>query len=197
MKTFASLGAEAVVYPNAEDLLAVLQATTAKQVIVLLNGVDSTLDSVLEAVAGKEIYVVPSRTISQGIAAMVAFNTHDGVQENVRAMTEALAQTVTVELASATRTEQRGSLDVREAQIVVLLNAESVLTADTPAEALCQALRLPEMADIELATIYYGNHVLEQDAQAVGGRVQRAYPELEIEVLYGGQVDCDYLVSTE
>lgn len=203
-QVFESLGVSAIVpggqtmNPSTQDWLTAIEEVPAEKVILLPNNRNIILTAQqARDLAHKEVVVVPTITIPQGIAALLAFNYQADLQTNAEAMTEASQEVQTIEITRAVRSVQVNGLAISEGQYIGLLNDNLVTTGDdvqTVLEALWERLKLE---DYEILTIYYGQDVSPEEAEELAERTRQSFPDLEIEVLDGGQPHYHYIISVE
>jgi len=140
---------------------------------------------------------VPTCTVPQGIAALLAFSYQADLDENVARMTAAAESVETIEVTRAVRCAQVNGLAVREGQIIGLLNGDLVTAGESTHDVLADLLERAGAAAREMLTIYYGEGVAAEEAEALGEALQARYANLEIEVLDGGQAYYQYTISVE
>lgn len=201
---FESLGVSAIVAggptmnPSAQDLLHAIDAVSAEQVILLPNDKNIILAAQqAQRLTTKQIRVIPSHSIPQGIAALLAFNYQSDLETNVKIMTTALHRIRTVELTTATRSVSLNGLAVREGQPIALLNGELIAASDELDDLALEALRRGGAEDAEIVTLYYGNQVTLARANVLRAKIEREFPEQEIEIHAGGQPLYPYIISIE
>lgn len=184
--------------PSTEELLQAIEALPCNQVIVLPNNGNVVMASRQAAqLSGKDARVVPTDTVPQGIAALVAFNYEADLDANVAAMEEAAAAIQTAEVTSAIRDATLDGIRVREGQVIGLINGVLEVAGDDEQAVIDELLVHMGVADLELVTIYYGQDVSEEEAERLVERVQVAYPDQELELLPGGQPHYRYIISAE
>lgn len=203
-RVFQSLGVSAVVRggqtmnPSTKDLLEATEHLPASQVVLLPNNGNVILAAEqARELSSKPIAVIPCRTVPQGIAALLAINYQDDFETNVAAMTSAMTDIETGEITTATRSATINGVQVADGQIIGLHN-EKLKVTGTKIEEVAQAL-LKEMnsADREIITLYYGEAVSQDDANALADLLQQNWPDQEIEVIAGGQPHYYYILSAE
>ncbi|MGQ9779153.1 MAG: DAK2 domain-containing protein [Bacillota bacterium] len=204
VQIFRSLGVDEVVEggqtmnPSAEDLLRSVERVAAKQVLILPNNgnVIMTAGQVSE-LTELPVAVAPSKTIPQGIAALMAFNPSASLEENLMNMTRALEEVKTGEVTYAVRASNLNGLAIEEGDVIGLVDDELVATGKKPAEVLQKILdRMVEKEDA-LISIYYGRDVEEEEAREALAALTDRFPAAEIELYYGGQPLYYYIVSVE
>ena len=203
-KVFQGIGLTAIVpggqtmNPSIEELLAAVKAVDAKQVILLPNNSNVILSArqVLN-LSDKEIYIVPTETMPQGIAALLGFNFEAGFATNCKTMTEAAANIQTAEITTAVRTVQIGNLRVREGDFIGLVNGDLVIAGQDMAHVIRETLQRMNIDRYEIVTLYYGEQVTQQEAEETTRRIKEKYSHPEIEVVDGGQPHYPYIISAE
>lgn len=199
---FKSLGAMVAdlgetVKPAAGDLARAADELRVPDVIMLPNH-KNVLMSAEQAVelATATIHIVPSTTLAGGVAALVAYEPHSPVRENVEAMTEALesVRAVEVTIAAAARTTE--GIEVRKGDALVLLDTKLTGTAETQEDALIEGLRQGGAAEAEIVTIYPGADA-DDDVAGLEERLAEEFPGVEIEVVRGDQSLYGYVASIE
>jgi DAK2 domain fusion protein YloV len=183
--------------PSTRDILDAVEACPADDVVVLPND-KNIIMAARQAVdlTGKRLRVVETRSIPQGIAALLAVNPEGDVEANVSAMEEACQGVATVEVCRAVRSTSLGGVKVEEGQIIAIVDDELKLAADTAEEGVLRALEGLEGGG-SLVTLYYGADTQQAEAEALGERVRESLPKFEVEVVYGGQPHYNYIVSVE
>ncbi len=203
-RIFESLGADAVVpggqtmNPSTQDLLAAIEAVPNDQVIVLPNNSNILLTAEqARALSTKQVRVIPTKTIPQGISALLAFNYQAEMDENCEAMVAASQAVETIEITRAVRSVQVNGLAVQEGQYIGLLNGDLKMAGDdilAVLEALLQNIPLDEY---EILTLYCGQDVTVEEGRELAEALRQVAPDLEYEVLDGGQAHYHYIISLE
>ena len=203
-KVFQSLGVSALVpggqtmNPSTEELLAAVNAVDARQVIILPNNGNVILTArQVGNLTDKEVYVVPSDTMPQGIAALLACNFEADYATNCQIMTEAATNTQTAEITTAVRTVYIGGVRVREGDFIGLINGNLAVAGQNIDDVICDTLQRMHIDRYEILTLYYGEDVTAQEAQETAKRIKGQYSPIEIEVVDGGQPYYAYILSVE
>ncbi len=203
-KVFLSLGAAAIVpggqtmNPSTEEILRVVERVPAPKVIVLPNNSNIVLAArQAQELSQKEVAVVPTRSIPQGVAALLAFNYQADLEENVRKMSRAAQEVRTGEVTTATRDATLNGLQVRQGQIIGLCDDQLVVAGDSVEETVETLLEQMGIAEREIITLYYGAGVQPEEAEALAAHLQERYPDQSFEVVYGGQPHYFYIISAE
>jgi DAK2 domain fusion protein YloV len=203
-QVFQSLGASAVVpggqtmNPSTEDLLAALEAVPADDIIILPNNKNIVMAATqARSLTEKNVEVVPTISIPQGIAALLAISYQADLPSNVQVMTEAAQGIETAEITTSIRSVQIDGISVQDGEIIGLVNGKLRVTGDAVAQVTMSALEHMQVEDYEIITLYYGESVTPEDAQRLADQVGELYPEQEIEVVDGGQPHYHYILSAE
>jgi len=203
-RVFESLGVSAIVpggqtmNPSTQDLLLAVEGVGADQVILLPNNGNIILAAEqAKSLAEKDVRVVPTKTIPQGIAALLALNYQADLDTNVEFMLDSSRQVQTVEITRAVRSVQVNGLSIEEGQIIGLINGDLMTAGSQLSEVAHDLLDRLGIEDYEIVTIYYGEDVPENAASELSELLEMSYPELEVEVLDGGQAHYFYIISVE
>lgn len=209
IKAFRGLGARIVAggqtqNPSVQDILDAIKSLPNPEVIVLPNNKNVILAAEkaaeLAEQEGKKVFVVPTRSLGQGLAAAVLYAPESDAAGLVEEMKEAAEHAVTFEVTRASRdavVEEVG--EVSEGQVIGLRDGKLVVVADDPDEALLNLLKLTldGADDYEILTLFYSPTVPEERARALAQNIEDAYEDLEVEVHPGGPDLYDYLAVLE
>lgn len=203
-RIFASLGVAAIVEggqtmnPSTKELLAAFENLPTDKVIILPNNKNIILAAqAARDVTVKEVHVVPSRNIPQGLTAMLMQNPQGDLDTVAKKMIKSLDTVRTGEVTTATRTVEIDGVNVKTGQVIALLDGKLVLAASSVEEACLSLLNKAEMDDYELVTLYVGADYPRAEANRVGDLIQEKYPDHEIEMLDGGQPHYQLILSIE
>jgi DAK2 domain fusion protein YloV len=203
-RVFASLGAAAIVAggqtmnPSTKDILEAFENLPTDKVIILPNNKNIILAAQqAKNVTVKNVHIVPSRTIPQGLAAMMHLNPDGDVQAVAERMTKAMQDVTTIEITTATRSVEIDGVAVEEGQVIALMNGKLAVSAATVEAALLGALEKAHAADFELITFFYGTDMTPPEANRISDVVRMKYPAQEIELQDGGQPHYQFIISVE
>jgi DAK2 domain fusion protein YloV len=203
-KVFQGLGVSALVSggqtmnPSTEELLAAVNAVTADQVIILPNNGNVILSARQTVdLTDKEIYIVPTDTLPQGIAAMTGFNFEADFATNCQVMTETANNVQTAEITTAVRAVQMSGVRVREGDFIGLINGNLAVAGQNMELVIRDTLQRMNIDRYEIVTLYYGEDVTAHEAQETAKRIKAQYSHIEIEVVDGGQPYYAYILSAE
>ncbi len=184
--------------PSTRDILAAIDSCSTDEVVVLPNDKNIIMAArqAVEATQKKAV-VVPSRSAPQGIMALLAMNPEESLDENARAMKDALTDVCTIEITTAVRTTEIGGVAVEEGQAIAVVNDELKVATASPEDALDAALDELTGGSTSLITLYYGADSTDEQAQATAAHLRERYAGHEVEVVAGGQPHYLYIVSLE
>ena len=199
---FRDLGCDAVVSggqtmnPSTESILAGIDQVPAETVFVLPNNGNIIMAAQqCQGLTEKNVVVIPSKTVPQGITAMMNVDPEAEVASITEAMTEALSTVTTSQITYAARDSDFDGFEIHQGDYLALKEGK-LFGTDTQLDALLEKLA-EEGKDSSFISLYYGEDVTEDAAQAAGARFQAACPDAEISVLSGGQPVYYYIISFE
>jgi len=201
---FASLGVTAVIpggqtmNPSTKDILEAVEAVASDKVIILPNNKNIVLTAQqVESLTEKSVEIVATETIPQGVAALLALDYEADLETNSRIMRQAISEVKTVEITRAVRSTQINDIKVKRKQAIGLLEGDLVSVGNDPAEVLRDALTKLDMDDKEIVTVYFGANTDQAGAERAISIIREDYPQLQVEVVQGGQPHYNYIVSVE
>jgi DAK2 domain fusion protein YloV len=201
---FISLGATAIVpggqtmNPSTKDLLQAVEAVPSEKVIILPNNKNIVLTAnQVQSLTGKTIEVVPTTTVPQGVAALLAFDYEADLETNAQNMDKAKSGVKSIEVTRAVRATRLGGLDIKKKQAIGFLDGDLVAVADKTDEVLTKALARVNLDETEVITIYYGADTEPAEAEQVAAAIREQYPQLQVEIVQGGQPHYNYIASVE
>jgi len=184
--------------PSTAQILEAVEQAAVDEVIVLPNNKNILMAAQQAAdVSAKSVVVVPTRSIPQGVSALLALDQNASLDDNVEAMTASAGDVLTGEVTWATRAVHINGLQVKEGDAIGLLEDELIVDAQSFDEAVRWLLAEADLDGRELVTLYYGEGVTEADADALAAALSEEYGDLEFEVVAGGQPHYPYILSIE
>ncbi len=206
VRIMRGLGAGSIIWggqsmnPSAEEIAEAVESIPTADVIILPNNknIAATAEISRDLAQTKRVTVLSTASVQQGIAALLAYSVTESVDDNLSAMTEAVAESRWAEVTFAVRDGQAGEVSYAADQPIGLLEGELILAGETP-EAVAQALvqRIGPEAE-GLVTLYYGAGVTEEQSAAAVEAVQAiCSEEVAVEAVSGGQPLYPYLISVE
>lgn len=185
--------------PSTEDILLAIKSLDAANIYLLPNNSNIILaaEQARDLTEDKNVIVIPSKNIPQGIAAMIGFTEGMTAEQNADAMKEALS---TVKAGQVTYAVRDTTIDGRKIKSgdIMGLSGKNIETVGTDvAETTIELIRKMADEESELVTIYYGEEATGEDAENIAAKIRAEFEELEVEVQYGGQPIYYYFVSVE
>jgi DAK2 domain fusion protein YloV len=201
---FGSLGAAAVVpggqtmNPSTKDILHAVESTPSEQVIILPNNKNVILTAEqVQKLTGKKVTVVPTRTVPQGVVALLAFDYEADFQTNARIMENALASVRTIEVTRSVRATKINGLKIQRKQPIALLDDALIAAGETDIDVINKVLSKLDLEQSEVVTIYFGSETELAEAEEVSAGITSKYPHLQVEIIRGGQPHYQYIISIE
>ena len=203
-KIFASLGAAATVEggqtknPSTQDILNSFEDLPTDKVIILPNNKNIIMAAnQAKEVTVKQVAVVPSRTVPQGLAAMLSLNPDGELEAVAEKMTKALNDVKTGEITIAVRSVEIDGVKVETGQVIALLDGKLVASAGSLEEGCLALLDKSNADEHELITLFYGENLSHVEANRVADLIRQKYPSQEVEVQEGGQSHYQFIMSVE
>ena len=201
---FTSLGAIKVmdggntVNPSVRDIIDAIDSVKSDRVVLLPNN-KNIIPAAHQASesSSKSVHVVESKTIPQGIAAILCFNVDRDIQSNMRDMEDAIVSIRTVEVTEAVRDVTLDGIEVKEGQLIGLIDGKLVAGGCDLQSVVDLVLRVADVSGGDLVTMYSGNRVQLDDVQELERHIHAEFPGLEVEVVNGGQPNYHLLISIE
>ena len=203
-RIFASLGAAAVVEggqtmnPSTQDFLNSFENLPTDKVIILPNNKNIIMAAnQAKEVTVKRVAVVPSRTIPQGLAAMLSLHPDGELDSVAEKMTKVLNSVQTGEITVATRSVEIDGVNVKEGQVIALLDGKLVVSAGSVEEGCLGLLEKAKSDEHELITLFYGQDMPRAEANRIADVIRKKYSSQEVEVQEGGQPHYHFIISVE
>lgn len=202
---FRDLGVDGVISggqtmnPSTEDILREIDRTPAEIVFVLPNNKNIIMaaEQCVGMCEDKTVVVLPTKTVPQGIAAMMAVDPDLETQELTEAMQEAFAQVKTAEITYAARNSDFGGFAIQQGDYLALLEHQLFGTDQELESLMSKLLQSPEIQEAEFISVFYGEDVTEEQATKMEQLVVQTCPNAEVNLLYGGQPVYYYMISVE
>ena len=201
---FMNLGVDQIISggqtmnPSTQDILEAVNKVPAETVFVLPN--NKNIIMAAEQVADltpKNVVVIPSKTVPQGVTAMLSFNPEGSIEENTEALTEALGTVDTMQITYAARNSDFDGYDIHEGDYLALYGSQLFGTSQDIKVLLKSLAEKVRDDGKEYITIYYGADVKEKHAQKAADIFADICPNADVNLLCGGQPVYYYLISAE
>ncbi|MCB0017918.1 MAG: DAK2 domain-containing protein [Anaerolineales bacterium] len=184
--------------PSTEEIFQAIQDVPTDKVIILPNNKNIILAAeAARDLSPKQVAVVPTRTVPQGIGAMMGLNPDGELAEMVAAMTAAAGEIATGEITTAVRSVTIDGVEVAEGNLIALCDGRLCASGPDLDGILATLLAGLDLEERELITLYYGAAVTAAEAETVAAQITAQYPDIEVEVLAGGQAYYDFILGAE
>ena len=185
--------------PSTEDMLNAIAKVNAKTIYIFPNNKNIILaaNQARDLTEDKEIVVVPTKTVPQGISAIISFVPEKNGEENLEAMMEAVSRVKTGQITYAVRDTRIDDKEIHEGDIMGIGDSGILAVGKTKEEVAKETVASMMDEDGEIISLYYGADTEEADAEALAEELEALYPDCEIEVNQGGQPIYYYIISVE
>src|SRR5919109_1994440 len=203
-RIFASLGVATVVEggqtmnPSTQNILNSFENLPTDKIIILPNNKNIVMAAnQAKEVTVKQVAVVPSKTVPQGLAAMLSLHPEGELEAVAEKMTRALENVRTGEITTATRSVEIDGVKVEGGQVIALLDGKLVASARSVEESCLELLEKANAAEHELITLFYGQDTSHAEANRIADTIRNKYAGQEIEVQEGGQPHYQFIIAVE
>ncbi len=205
-RVFASLGAAAIIEggqtmnPSTEQILTAFDSLPSRKIIILPNNKNIILAAQNTiGLSKKEIRVVPSKSIPQGLSALLRHDPDGDLDDQFEKMVSSLSDVETGEITTAIRSVKINDVDVKEGEVIVLHNGNLILSTDDLVKACFHFLEAAKTDERERITLFYGQTISREQVNLMVEKIKQKYPspQHEIEVLEGGQPFYQFIISVE
>ncbi len=203
-RIFASLGVAAVVSggqtmnPSTQDILNSFENLPTDKVIILPNNKNIIMAAnQARDVTVKNVQVVPTRTVPQGLAAMLSLIPDGDVEAVAEKMIKAMSGVKTGEITVATRSVEIDGVVVKDGQVIALLDGKLVVSAETVEQGVMGLLEKADAGEHEIITLFYGEGMTHAEANRIADVIRKKYSSLEVEVQEGAQPHYQFIISIE
>ena len=201
---FENLGVDGIISggqtmnPSTQDILEAVNKVPAETVFVLPNNKNIIMAAQqVDALTPKKVIVIPSKTVPQGVTAMLSFNPEGSEEENIEALTEALGTVDTMQITYAARNSDFDGYDIHEGDYLALYGSQLFGTSQDIKVLLKSLAQKVRDDGKEYITIYYGADVKERHAQKAADLFAEICPDADVNLLNGGQPVYYYMISAE
>ena len=203
-RIFASLGAAGIIEggqtmnPSTQEIIKTIDTLPTDKVIILPNNKNILMAAKSAAeLSTKQIAVIPTKTIPQGLSAILRLSPDGDFDTVVSEMTEAIDDVESGEITIATRTVEIDGVPVKEGQYIALLNGKMILATDSLENACLDFLEKANVDDYEIITMFYGADLTPQEANKIADLIRSKYPDHELELKEGCQPHYQFIIGIE
>ena len=203
-RIFASLGVAAIVQggqtmnPSTEEILQAFENIPTDKIVILPDNKNIIMAAQSAAtMTVKRVAVIPTKSVPQGLNAMLRMNPEGDFDHVVKDMTMAIDEVDSGEITIATRNVEINGVDVREGEVIAILNGNVVLAVASVEEACLGLLEKAHTEERERITLFYGEKISKNDVNLIVDKIREVYPSHEIELHEGGQPHYHFIVAIE
>ena len=184
--------------PSTEDFMKAIDEINAKNIYILPNNSNIIMAAnQAKELSKKNVMVIPTKTIPQGITAMIGFNPANSPEENLQEMTEIMEDIETGQVTYAVRDTVVNDKKIKKGNILGIGNGKIEAVGRNVEKVSLELLESIVTEDHEIITLFYGEDIDKKSAEKIQGKIEKAYPDCDVEVYYGGQPLYYYLFSVE
>ena len=185
--------------PSTEDMLNAIERVNAKTIYIFPNNKNIILaaNQARDLTEDKKIIVIPTKTVPQGITAMISFVPEKSPEENEAEMLDAISKVRTGQITYAVRDTRIEDNEIHEGDIMGIGDKGILAVGNNKQEVAEATVRAMMSDDAEVISVYYGADTSEEAAEALGSALEESYPDCEIEINKGGQPIYYYIISVE
>ena len=188
--------------PSAMDIERAINRACARNVFVFPNNKNIILAAeqakeLVENETATKVHIIPTTTVTQGIAALVAFDPEADAETNVAAMTEAYKATTSGSVTFAVRDTEINGIKIKSGDVMGMLEGDIAVTGQDKNQVAAELIAKMTDEDSSYITILYGEDVEQADAEALLAQMEEAYPMADVVLQYGGQPLYYYFISAE
>ncbi len=185
--------------PSASDIADAVCKINAENIFIFPNNKNIILaaEQSKQLIEGKKIHVIPTKNIPHGISAALAFNPEDKVEVNKINMLHALDNVTSGQVTYAVRTTELDGLSLKKGDIIGLNDKKILVKGSSIVQCTIDLVERLKDKHHSMINLYYGNDITEEDAEKVREQIQDKYPEMDVELFFGGQQVYYFIVSLE
>ena len=185
--------------PSTEDMLNAIEKVRAKTIYIFPNNKNIVLaaNQARDLTEDKEIIVIPTKTVPQGITAMISYVPEKSADENQAVMLDAISKVQTGQITYAVRDTRIDDKEIHEGDIMGIGDNGILAVGSGREEVAAATVDAMMTEDAEVISIYYGADTSEEDAESLASSVEEKYPDCEVELSRGGQPIYYYIISVE
>ena len=186
--------------PSVAQLTSAAERSGAEDVILLPNNKNVAITATQAADRendSQNLHVVATSTVSQGVAAALAFNSQASAEQNIQAMQEAVDAVVSIEVTCSVRDTTLGGVTVSEGDYMGLVDGDLSVVESSAEAALLSSLEGVGLADDHIVTIYWGSDTDQETSEGLASAIEEQVPGIQVDLFYGGQPHYPYFASVE
>lgn len=184
--------------PSTEDIFNAVEATSGKNIIILPNNGNIILAAEqVKTLSTRNVIVLPTKTVPEGISALLVFNEDNSIEENISNMNEAVKNVFTGQITFAVRDTEFNNTKINKDDIIGLAHGDIVTKGNDINEVSLDLIKNMINEDISIITLFYGSDLSLEYAEELAAQLEEKYNDIDIEIIYGGQPLYYYIFSLE
>ncbi len=203
-KVFVELNVDQLVHggqtmnPSTEDILKAIELTEGKNVFVLPNNKNIILAAEqTKELSERNIIVLPTKSIPEGIGALIAFDEESSLEDNINNMKENISYILTGQVTYAVRDSEFNNSDIKKDDIIGLTNGDIVAMGKDKNKVALNLIEEMIKDEISIISVFYGENTKKEEAEELASLLEERYDDVDIELLFGGQPLYYYIFSLE
>ncbi len=184
--------------PSTEEILHAFENLPTDKIIILPNNKNIIMAAQSAvSITVKKVAVIPSKNVPQGLSALLRFIPDGDFDRIVQDMNDALLDVETCEITTATRSVDINGVNVKEGEVIGLLNGKLVFSSSNLQETCLEVLKQAGTKERERITFFYGSNITEEEVSKIVEVVKENYPDHELEIHSGGQPHYQFIIAVE
>jgi dihydroxyacetone kinase-like predicted kinase len=180
--------------PSTKEMLQAVEKAPSDNVLILPNNKNIIPAArQVKELTNKRVEVIPTESVPQGVAAILSFDYEAEFDSNVEIMTRSKTSVRSIEITRAARSTRLGGLNIKRKQPLGFLDGDMVAVGTNPIGVLGQVLDRVDLTKAQVVTLYFGSDTSPAEAEKAAVSVRDAHPNLQVEVVKGGQPHYDYI----
>ena len=184
--------------PSTEDILNAIADINAENIFVFPNNKNIIMAAEqAKEICDKTVVVIPTKSVTQAISCMLAFDESMGVEENANALEQIMNETISAQVTHAVRDTVVDGMEIKDGDILGMVEGKIKFADKTVHESVMNIVKYAINDDTSLVTLFYGADTPENEADELCGELEKMYPDVDFSMNYGGQPVYNYYISLE
>lgn len=184
--------------PSTEDILNAIKKTNGENVFILPNNGNIVLAAEqTKELCSRNIIVLPTKSIPEGISALLSFDEEASIEDNIETMTESFSSVLTGQVTYAVRDTEFNNRIINKDDIIGLFHGDIKITGSNINDVGIELIDDMINEDISIISIFYGDDISKEDVEDLSSKLEDKYPDIDVEVIFGGQPLYYYIFSLE
>lgn len=201
---FKNLGVDYIILggqtmnPSIEDITKAIDSINAENIYILPNNSNIIMAAnQSKEISDKNVFVIPTKTVTQGFSSMIAFDSEKNTDENFENMVEAIKNVKSIQITNAVRDTIVNDIEIKEGEFLAILDSNIVASEKDIKESIKKSLELAIDEDSSIISLYYGIDVSDEEAAELMSELEKIYVDIEFDINAGKQPIYNYYISVE